>query len=266
MVGSAAEVGACVGQAGFVVGLVAQHSAQVALGPWFAQAGLVAAPCSAQAGCAVAVALAVAQFFGQGFGLCVAQDALVAPAALLVAPCAVTLAVPAGLALVVPAVTLAVPSAAAAAAAAAACVAAWYCTQGLMVAAAAAARLAQLPVVGLAAHAVDPPPCHSAPSVVAGCPLHVADVPLLGVLPWFLCHPVLGVLVLAALAAAGLVGKGSVVLAGLLAAAVVDILLVASWLWSAVAVLVAPDPVLLVLLLLLLAEPSSGCLACWFAF
>ena len=159
---------------------------------------LVAAPCSAQAGYAVAVALALAQVFGHAaaFGLCVAQVVLAAAVALPVAPCAVALVVPAGL---VPVVSPCQSFVGLGAAAAAACVAACCLTRWLMVVAAAAARLAQLAV---AAHAVNPSPCHYSSFVVAGYPLPVADVAFLGVLPPCLSHPLRGIFVFAALAAA----------------------------------------------------------------
>ena len=266
---------------GLAVGLaVAQHSGQAANlvnGGCLALAasachaglvvsvGLVAAPCSAQAGYAVAGALAVAQVLGvaAAFGLCVAQVVLAAAVALPVAPCAVALVVPAGLA---PVVSPCQSFVGLGAAAAAACVAACCCTQWLVVvAAAAAARLAQLAV---AAHAVNPSPCHCSSLVVAGYPLPVADVALLGVLPPCLSHPLLGKYVFAALAAAvvdmPLVPPCSAGPAVTLTVVGWPVGIAVQWLGQvAVAVLVASGHVLFLLLLL---GPSSGCLPCWFAF
>ena len=278
----AAAVGIAVGLA---VGLaVAQHSGQAANlvnGGCLALAasachaglvvsvGLVAAPCSAQAGYAVAVALAVAQvlWHAAAFGLCVAQVVLAAAVALPVAPCAVALVVPAGL---VPVVSPCQSFVGLGAAAAAACVAACCCTQWLVVVAA-AARLAQLAV---AAHAVNPSPCHCSSFVVAGYPLPVVDVAFLGVLPPCLSHPLLGIFVFAALAAAvvdmPLVPPCSAGPAVALPVVGWPVGIAVQWLGQgAVAVLVASGHELFLLLLLqqlLLLGPSSGCLPCWFAF
>ena len=264
---------------GLAVGLaVAQHSGQAANlvnGGCLALAasachaglvvsvGLVAAPCSAQAGYAVAVALAAA------CGLCVAQVVLAAAVALPVAPCAVALVVPAGLVPVVSPCQSYVGLGAAAAAAA--CVAACCCTQWLVVVAAAAARLAQLAV---AAHAVNPSPCHCSSFVVAGYPLPVADVAFLGELPPCLSHPLLGIFVFAVLAAAvvdmPLVPPCSAGPAVALPVVGWPVGIAVQWLGQgAVAVLVASGHELFLLLLqqlLLLLGPSPGCLPCWFAF